>query len=354
MEAGFLELIDEKKWQVIQDYFSEVIGTGVRVIDLDGSPLTALSNPHKYCYEHVSASPKAFYKCKDCLLFSPKPMSQDKLLCDPQFFIDVKTQIYYDSCEFFANRVVIPVKSSKDIVCAYIVAGPIILGKRKTYPEYFNMCKLLELDISSLIESVEQIKVFSFTAIKSIVNLFQEIANFMVETGVEKNKIETQKRNSLELMKTEVPFYIDKMLQALFETAGEGVGAEGGSVMVVNDDRKTLSIKLSKGIPDEVVLKTQVRLGEGLAGWVAQEDQVLFVDQGFKNPRLLSRLHKPKLSASLMVPIKAGNSIFGVLSLNTENPVHSFNKENINSIVQLAKMVDSALCGMKEPAQRSE
>ena len=93
MEAGFLELIDEKKWQVIQNYFSEVIGTGVRVIDPNGGPLTVVSNPHKYCFENVSSSPKAFYKCRDCLVFSPKPMSQDKLLNNPQFFIDALKNI---------------------------------------------------------------------------------------------------------------------------------------------------------------------------------------------------------------------------------------------------------------------
>ncbi len=348
METGFIELIDEKKWQVIQNYFSEVIGTGVRVIDPNGAPLTALSNPHKYCFENVSSSPKAYYKCRDCLVFSPKPFSEDKLLNNPQFFIDIESQIYYDSCDFHANRVVIPVKFSKAFLCAYIVIGPLILGKRKTYPEYFNMCKLLDLDINSVIESVEQIRVFSFSSIKSIVKLFQEIADFMIETGVKKMERNIKKKNSLELMKTEVPFYIDKMLQALFETASVGVGAERGSVMVVDDEEKTLSIKLSKGIEEEVVRNTRVKLGEGLAGWAAKENEILFIDNSFKNPRLLSRLHKPRLSASLMVPIKAGECVFGVLNLSTEDPAHKFNKENINSIIQLAKMVDSALCNIKQ------
>lgn len=351
MEAEFLDLIDEKRWQVIQNYFSEVIGSGVRVIDTNGAPLTALSNPHKYCFEHVSSSPKAFFKCKDCLIFSPKPLSSDKLLNNPQAFIDIKSQIYYDSCEFFANRIVIPVKTAKDKVCAYIVIGPIILGKRKTYPEYFNMAKLFDLDISSLIESVEQIKVFSFNSIKSVVNLFQEIANFMIETGVEKFERNEQKKSSLDLMKSELPFYIDKMLQALFETAGEGVGAEGGSIMVLDDKTETLSIKIAKGISDEVVASTEVKLGDGLAGWAAKEDKVLFVDENFKNPRLLPRLHKPRLTASLMVPIKTGETVFGVLNLNTKFPKHQFSKENINSIVQLAKMVDSALCGIRQSSR---
>ncbi|MCG2710787.1 MAG: PocR ligand-binding domain-containing protein [Candidatus Omnitrophica bacterium] len=354
METGFLELIDEKKWQVIQNYFSEVIRTGVRVIDADGAPLSALSNPHKYCFENISSSPKAYFKCKDCLVFSPKPMSGDNLLNNPQFFIDLESQIYYDSCDFHANRVVIPVESAKAFVRAYIVIGPVLLGKRKTYPEYFNMCKLLGLDISSVIESVEQIRVFSFSSIRSIVKLFKEIADFMIETGVEKMERNAQKKNSLELMKTEVPFYIDKMLQALLETAGEGVKAERGSIMVVDDEAKTLSIKLSKGIPEDVAAKTEVKLGEGLAGWAAREDKILFIDKSFKNPRLLSRLHKPGLSASLMVPIKTGESVFGVLNLSTENPRHKFNKENINSIIQLTKMVDSALCGIKDKAAKSE
>jgi len=87
MESEFLKLIDQKKWRVIQEYFAEVIGAGVRVVEPSGAPITALSNPPKYCIEIISASPKAFPICKDCLLLSPQPFSEDKLIKEKHILI---------------------------------------------------------------------------------------------------------------------------------------------------------------------------------------------------------------------------------------------------------------------------
>jgi len=350
MQAEFLDLIDVKRWQVIQNYFSEVTGAGIRVVDQAGAPITVLSNPHKHCYKVISSSPKAFLKCRDCLILSPKPYTQDSLIKNPQYFLDVPSNIYYDTCGFQMNRIVIPVKADSQI-CAYIILGPVILGKRKTYPEYFNMSRELDMDVNEVIDCIELIRVFSFASIGSIVNLFQEIANFMVESGVEKLKKNKHKKPVIEAGKKEIPFYMDKMLQALFETAGEGVSADRGSIMVVDKSSNTLHIKLSKGIPNEIVSKAEVKIGEGLSGWAAQENKAVFIDKDFNNPRLLSRLHNPEIAASLIVPIKTGDFVFGVLNLSTKEKNHNFNKENINSIIQLTKMVDNALCNIAGKAQ---
>ncbi|MFH1062125.1 MAG: PocR ligand-binding domain-containing protein [Candidatus Omnitrophota bacterium] len=341
----FFELIDSNKWKTIQDYFSQVIGSSVRVIDITGAPLTVLSQPNNYCFATIFASPHAFSVCNACLILSPQPCSGDKLLKEKDQFIDEPNNIYYDDCPYYMNRIVIPIKSNTDVVKAYILIGPLILGKRRTYPEYFNLSQTLGLDINNLIEAVEHVKLYSFNSIKPIVKLFQEIANFMFQAGIEKIK-QTANLNRLnfDFQKTpEIPFYISKMLQALFETAGQGIEAERGSLMLFDQKSENLKIKLSKGIPDEIAKQSIVKKGEGLAGWAAAHNKVIFIDQNFKQPRLLSRLHQPQLSASLTVPLKSGNKVFGVLNLSTQTKKHKFNSENINSIMQLSKMVDSAL-----------
>ena len=137
----FLELVDKKRWLAIQNYFAEVIGTGVRVIDTHGAPLTNLSNPHHYCLDIVAASPEAFEKCRDCLLLSPQPYSRDTLLSRKEQFLDKPSNIHYDLCPFFINRVIIPIKEDDSTVCANIVIGPVILGKRRTYSEYFTIAR---------------------------------------------------------------------------------------------------------------------------------------------------------------------------------------------------------------------
>jgi hypothetical protein len=344
-QSEFFEFIDSTKWKTIQDYFSQVIGSSVRVIDISGEPLSMLSQPNNYCFDTIFTSPHAFSVCNQCLILSPQPCSNDKLLREKQRFIDYPDNIHYDDCPFYMNRIIIPIKANADLVKAYIIIGPVILGKRKTYPDYFNLSQNLGLDVTNLIEAVEKVRVFSFNSIKPIVQLFQEIANFMLQTGIEKVKT-TANLNRLDFdsQKTpEIPFYISKMLQALFETARQGIEAERGSLMLYEHKSKNLKIKLSKGIPDAIAEQSVVKTGEGLSGWAAAHGKVIFIDQNFKQPRLLSRLHQPQLSASLTVPLKSANKVFGVLNLSTETKKHKFNQENINSIMQLTKMVDNAL-----------
>ncbi len=344
MKPEFLELVDLKRWQVIQDYFAEVIGASVRVVDTTGAPLTRLSHPHKCCFEVISSSAVAFETCKECLLFAPSPSSNDKLLTAQEFFLDSPSNIFYDACAFYLNRLVIPVRLPEKEVCAYIIIGPLMLGKRKTYPEYFYLGKNLDMDINRLMDGIEQVRVFSFRAIQSIVGLFQEVANYIVRIAREKTAVGAGGAMlGKEDIKKTMPFYANKMLQALFETATEGVNAERSSIMLYDHDSETLSIEMARGIPEHIVEKVKVRAGDGLAGWAAKENEVLFIDDEFNNRNLVGRLHQPDLKASLIVPIKSKDKVLGVLNLSTKNKEHKFTKESINSIVQLAKFVDTAL-----------
>ncbi|MFH1459048.1 MAG: PocR ligand-binding domain-containing protein [Candidatus Omnitrophota bacterium] len=346
MELGFLDLINSNRWQVIQDYFSQVINAGVRVVDCNGEPLTSLSKPCRYCYELISSSPQALSECNQCSLLSPVPQIKDDLFFKKQNFLDQEGNIYYDQCSFFVNRIYIPIKLLEGNICGYIIIGPVVLGKRKAYTDYFNLSKNLELDINEVIDYIETIRVFSFNSIESIVKLFQEVVNCMVRSGYERIKNRTKNAVFLTEDQNKTNFYRGKMIQALFETATEGVNAERASVMLFDADSETLSIKVAKGIPDKISRNVKIRKGEGLAGWVAAENQILFIDHNFKNPRLISRLRQPQLKASLMVPIRSAKKVLGVLSLSTQAENNKFTSENINSIIQLTKMVDSALVGL--------
>ena len=348
-ELSFFEVIDFRRWQTIQDYFAKIIGSGVRVISPQGAPLTPLSNPHKYCFEVISSSPGAIEKCKECLLFSPQPCALGKWLENQECFLDNPDNVYYDSCPFSVNRFMIPVKTAGNNVCSYIMIGPVILGKRRTYPEYFNICKAYGLDINTFTECVEHIRVYSSEEIEALTTFFQELTNYIIEISSKNKKgIFPDIHSTLKIEGKRSSFYVDKMLQALFDTAREGLGAERASIMLLDKISNTFSIELSEGISEDIARDTKVRFGEGLAGWVAKEDKVLFIDQDFENPGLVNRLHNPNLKASLMVPIKNKNLVFGVLSLSTAEKKHRFNKENINSVVWLTKLTNNVLMDIGE------
>ncbi len=344
MALPFVELVNSRRWQVIQDYFAEVIGASIRVVDPLGVPLTGLSNPHSYCCEVISSSSRAFGRCKKCLLFSSDTDAPRDLPGKQEPFLDMLSGIHYDTCPFMINRVIIPVRVARaGGVYGYIVIGPLILGKRRTYPEYFNLSKDAGLDMNGVIECIERIRVYSFYTIRIFSSLFQEVAACLLELAAQKAIVPEPEIAADHRPTGTVPGYVTNLMRALFETAGSGVNAERGSIMLFDEQSKTLSIRFSRGLSDRVVRETKLRIGEGLAGLAAQENRVLFIDDACIEPSLKARMHVPGLKASLIVPIRDKNRIFGVLSLSTRDKKHKFSKENVKSIGHLVKMVDRAL-----------
>lgn len=351
MELSFFDLVDQKKWQVIQDYFADVIGASVRVVDIQGAPLTILSKPHSYCFELISSSPLAFKNCSECLLFSPQPYIKDKLLLEPEYFLDIPSNIHYDRCPFYMHKIIIPIRASEGEVCAYIVVGPFILGKRQTYPEYFQLSKKLDLDNNRLFETLEEVKVFSFQAAKSVFLLFQEVANYMVQDVYKKISKQEKKEMSFREKTKETSFYLGKVLQALFSTISEGMEMDRISIMLLNNKTKILSIMLAKGLTEKVIKETQVKIGEGISGWVAEKKENLFIDESFSNRELLPRLNQPQFDASFILPIKKGKEVIGILNL-TAKEKEQFTKEKMTSVVHLVKLVETTLRNLSFEGER--
>ncbi len=71
---------------------------------------------------------------------------------------------------------------------------------------------------------------------------------------------------------------IEMMLKTLLERVVELVGADNGSIMILDELRKELVIRTSIGLNEDIVVKTRVPLGEGIAGWVAEHQKPLLID----------------------------------------------------------------------------
>lgn len=102
---------------------------------------------------------------------------------------------------------------------------------------------------------------------------------------------------------------------AVAELALEGAmgiaAAATGSVMLAGEDRM-LRIVVSRGLPPGF-LGSEMREGEGVAGWVAMTRTPLLVED---QPERVSRPRPSAGSASISVPLLAGESLVGVLNVS--------------------------------------
>lgn len=99
-----------------------------------------------------------------------------------------------------------------------------------------------------------------------------------------------------------------------------------------------LEIVVAKGLPDEVVRTTQIRLGEGIAGRVAVTGEPAVMEQGEVKAGSASR----ERGASLCLPLHAKEQIIGVLNL-AEHLGGDFSEDEVQLAVTLAAQAATAI-----------
>jgi hypothetical protein len=109
---------------------------------------------------------------------------------------------------------------------------------------------------------------------------------------------------------------IQDLLGLVLQTTMRAVRATLGSIMIHDGERQTLRTAASRGIQDEPVDGVEVRIGEGVAGRVAQTGEPLLIDDMETDPRF----REPGASrygngSFICVPIRAGDRVIGVINL---------------------------------------
>src|SRR5882672_3599950 len=121
--------------------------------------------------------------------------------------------------------------------------------------------------------------------------------------------------NELVEMSTRIP-RIQDLLASVLQSTMRAVHANIGSIMLLDEQRKTLRIAASRGLPSEVHDQAEVRLGEGVAGKVAELGDAVIVDDIEKDARFV-KTNDPKYGTGsfICMPVRVGDRIIGVINL---------------------------------------
>jgi hypothetical protein len=78
---------------------------------------------------------------------------------------------------------------------------------------------------------------------------------------------------------------VDRILAAVVDIALELSGAESGSLLLVDRGRKRLGFEVARGPKARQVKDLSLRMGEGVAGWVAEHGRPLKLDHADQDER---------------------------------------------------------------------
>ncbi|MEK6645809.1 MAG: HD domain-containing phosphohydrolase [Candidatus Firestonebacteria bacterium] len=105
--------------------------------------------------------------------------------------------------------------------------------------------------------------------------------------------------------------------------------AEVISIMLLDKNKNELRIKAAKGLSDDVVKNTVIKLGENISGWVAKTGKMLFIPDINKDTRFKATSNPVYKGHSLIsVPLKFKNEMIGVLNVTSKSNAEIFNEDD--------------------------
>jgi diguanylate cyclase (GGDEF)-like protein len=109
-----------------------------------------------------------------------------------------------------------------------------------------------------------------------------------------------------------------EILNAIMEKAAELIKAEGWSVLLIDSSTHELVFEAASGKAGKKLLGMRLKIGQGVAGWVARYGQSLIVPDVSKDPRFYSGVDertKFQTKSVLCVPMRSQDNVIGVVEV---------------------------------------
>ncbi|MGE4344362.1 MAG: GAF domain-containing protein [Geoalkalibacter sp.] len=135
---------------------------------------------------------------------------------------------------------------------------------------------------------------------------------------------------------------VSSIANIMLDLAIDHTGAEKGSLMLL-DSRQRLSIFTSRGLDDRLARTYSVEVGEGIAGYVAQQRQSVLVANIDDDPRFNRTYDHYKTRSFISCPVIGKSQLLGVLNINDKKDGTPFTDDDLTLIQIIANQAAIAL-----------
>lgn len=138
--------------------------------------------------------------------------------------------------------------------------------------------------------------------------------------------------------------YLEELLRLIVSVTAEIMHSKICSLMLVDPDSKELVIRATQSISDAYNKKPNIKLGEGIAGEVAEKNKLACILDVREDPRYINRdiAAKEGLVSLASVPLAVKGRVIGVLNCYTSKK-HSFSKPELAVLTTLANQAAVAI-----------
>jgi signal transduction histidine kinase len=117
-----------------------------------------------------------------------------------------------------------------------------------------------------------------------------------------------------------------------------------GGIMLLDETSQTLSYQVYHGLSDKYVEEMRLKLGEGIAGKVAQSGRSVLLEDISSEPNAarIDLISLEGLRAFISVPLRAKDNVLGVMNVASHVP-HRFTKEDVHLLHSIGDQLGIAI-----------
>jgi len=117
-----------------------------------------------------------------------------------------------------------------------------------------------------------------------------------------------------------------------------------GGIMLLDETTQTLSYRIYHGLSDKYAGEMHVKLGEGIAGKVAQSGRSVLLEDISSEPDAarVDLISSEGLRAFISVPLRARDNVLGVMNVASYEP-HRFTKEDVHLLHSIGDQLGIAI-----------
>lgn len=137
---------------------------------------------------------------------------------------------------------------------------------------------------------------------------------------------------------------LHEMLTLIVRMIAELLSAKIVSLMLLDQSRSELFIKVSYGLDEWIVDQARVKVGEGIAGKVAETGLPLLIDNIEENEVYMSPNNPQYETVSLLsMPLSVNDTIVGVINVNNKTSGQPFDEDDMNLLTSFAERISKSL-----------
>ena len=139
-------------------------------------------------------------------------------------------------------------------------------------------------------------------------------------------------------------FKLDVILEIITRRVVSTLRAQQASIMIYNPETGLLETRASYGLESEYARHARKRMGEGIAGWVAErQESVLLNAQNAAENFVRHYKANRNITSALSLPLRVGDRCVGVLNVNRINHPEPFKEHHRQVLGMFAEHVGAVI-----------